>query len=113
MPNSARFSFRVWVHPKDGDPPEIEIWYQGLEVIAPEPRFVSEWAKESMGCEDFHSLFNLPDDTEWQVVGVASVHGSFDYWGEYDETLEIESFEKAEVPASWYGSGSVDEGAVR
>jgi len=31
MARKVEFGFRVWVRPEGDDPPEIEVWFQGLE----------------------------------------------------------------------------------
>ena len=99
---SYEFFFRVWVHPEDGDPPEIEVWYHGLEETNFKKAMVSEWVYEAMTCEDFHEVFKLDKTKHWQVLGTAKIEGWFDYYGEYDESLEIFDFEKVEVPDSWF-----------
>lgn len=94
--SKAEFCFRCWVHPT-GDPSEIEVWFNGLEETKSDRRFVSEWAKDAMECEDLRAIFDLDDSKHWQVVGKAVVSGEFDYWGEYDEDVTIVEFQKAEV----------------
>ena len=104
MTSIVEFSFRIWVPPKDGDPAEFEVWFQGLEPTESGKRFVSDWAKESLSYEDLHSLFGLDPTKYWQVVGRGTLQGWWDYYGEYDEALDITEFDKAEVPDSWlYG----------
>lgn len=100
--NKVEFGFRVWVHPKDGDPADIEVWYQELEPTVPGKRCVSDWARESLCNEDFHKLFDLDEDKHWQVVGKGTLHGSYDYYGDYDEEFNVIEFKKAEVPESWF-----------
>lgn len=88
--------FRVWVSP--ADPPTIEVWYHGLEQCKPDVRFNSEWFAESFSNEDMHDLFDLDRDAFYQVVGKATLTGYFDYYGDYDESLVIDEFEKCVVP---------------
>lgn len=94
---SKDFYFRIWTY-SSGDSATIDVWYQGLEETRPNRRFVSEWAKEALENEDIISLFDLDESKCWQIFGHARITGSFDYYGEYDETTDILSFEKAEVP---------------
>lgn len=96
------FGFRVWVYPDDGDPADVEVWYQGLESIAPDTCFESDWARECFYNEDFYDIFDLDKTKNWQVVGKFILRGSRDYFGEYEEELEVIEFEKVEVPESFY-----------
>lgn len=101
MAEQVEFSFRVWVHPEDGDPADIEVWFYGLEPTLPNRCFVSDWARESLCNENFHTLFELDKDKHWQVVGKGTLRGWYDYWGEYDEEFDVIEYEKAEVPEEW------------
>jgi len=104
MASKVEFGFRVWVHPEDGDPADIEVWFQGLEPTESGKCHVSDWAREILCNEDFHDLFDLDKDKHWQVVGKGTLHGWYDYFGEYDEEFDVIEFEKAEVPETWlYG----------
>jgi hypothetical protein len=94
----VEFEFRIWVHPVDGDPPDIEVWYSGLESTKSGSVLVSDWVMESLRNEDFHSLFDLDEDKHWQVFGKGTLQGSYDYFGEYDEEFDVVSFTKEEVP---------------
>jgi len=101
--SSVEFLFRVWVHPEDGDPPDVEVWWQGLESANHTQRFVSDWVYESFGeYFDFREQFDLDKSKHWQVVGKATIKGSYDSHLEYDETIDIEEFEKVEVPQSYF-----------
>ena len=92
----VEFLFRVWLYPEDGDPTEIEVWYHGLEEISETKRSISEWARESFSCEDFRHLFKIENtDKCWQIIGKATIRGWFDYWGEYDEEIDIIEYEKS------------------
>ena len=99
--SSIDFNFRIWVHPEEGDCPDIEVWYQGLEPVNYDMRFSSDWAKESISNEDFYDIFDLDKDKHWQIVGEATLTGSYDYYSEYDEELVINNYEKIEVPEEW------------
>lgn len=88
--------FRVWVHP--ADPPVVECWYHGLENTDPKRRLVSEWFQESFANEDFHDLFNLDKDKCYQVVGKATITGTYTGDGEYDEDVEVDEFRAQEEP---------------
>lgn len=94
--SKAEFSFRVWVHPEDGDPADIEVWYQGLESTEPGKRTTTDWIMESFPNEDFHRLFDLDTDKHWQVVGKGVLQVMYSL-GEYDEEISIVEFSKAEV----------------
>ena len=98
----CEFSFRVWVHPEDGDPAEIEVWHQGLSPTKYGECSVSEWAEQYLCNEDFNSLFDLDRNKHWQVVGKGMLTGHFTYDGEYDEEFQVIEFVKGEVPASWF-----------
>jgi hypothetical protein len=113
MASKVEFSFRAWVHPINGDPPGIEVWYAGLEATEPGKGLVSDWARESLRNEDMHELFELDGEKHWQVVGRCTLHGWFDYFGEYDEELDLIEYAKAEVPEVWlYGKDlPLDESA--
>ena len=102
MSKAVQFNFRIWVHPEDGDPPDIEVWWHGLEHTGPDKGFMSDWIHEALTCEDFHHTFDLDTDKHWQVVGKGELTGWYDYWGEYDESLDVIEYEKAEVPESYY-----------
>lgn len=106
---AVEFEFRIWVHPVDGDPPEIQVWYSGLESTKPGEGLISDWAEESLRCEDLHALFNIaPDeDKHWQVFGKGRLSGSYDYQGEYDEEFDLIEYQKEEVPASWCCGGEI------
>lgn len=101
----VKFNFRVWVHPEDGDPADIEVWHHELEPTEYGKRSVADWAQESLSCEDFHDLFELEKDKHWQVIGTATIEGYFDCFGDYDEHIYVTEFEKAEVPNSWWDDG--------
>lgn len=102
MKDEVEFYFRVWVHPEGGDPAEVEVWYQGLEPTDASKGFASDWISESLYNEDFYALFDLDKTKNWQVVGKGTLKGVYDYFGEYDEDLNIVEFEKAEVPDWFY-----------
>lgn len=111
MARKIEFGFRVWVHPEDGDPPEIEVWYPALEQTVVGQSLVTDWAQESMSYEDFHSIFALDSTKHWQVVGRAEIRAGHDLWGEYDEELIVLEFEVEEVPEEWGYSGlTLDRG---
>ena len=95
------FQFRIWLHPKDGDPPEVETWHQGLDPVDTQCRPVSEWARELLFCYDFNDEFNLSDSKHWQIVGTAVISSEFDYYGEYDEEITFGDFEFTEV-LQWF-----------
>lgn len=99
----VHFYFRIWLDVEDGDPPEIEVWYNDLENTEPGNSFISDWAKETLSYENFYKLFDEVDkNKKWQIVGEARLRGWFDYWGEYDEELNIVSFKKKEVNRDYY-----------
>lgn len=103
----CEFLFRIWIHPELGDPPEIEVWYHGLEPTESRKGFFSEWARAAL-CElqsEFWDEFGLDKEKYWQVVGKATLQGRFDYCGEYDEDLDVIEFDKAEVPDSFWERG--------
>ncbi len=102
MCNSCEFNFRVWVCPKDGDPSNIETWFQGLESTDKNTRTIADWTKESLANYDLYDLFHLDQNKYWQVVGKAVIEGWTDCFGEYDESIEIIEFEKTEVPKSFF-----------
>lgn len=108
MSTSVDFEFRVWLHPEMGDPPDLEVWWYGLEATKPAGRFVSEWAEASLAELDFHSEFapekakTLDKTKHWQIVGKARLRGWYDGWGEYDEELSILEFLIEEVPEEWF-----------
>jgi len=95
------FQFRVWLPPQDAGPPDIEIWYPGMETMRQDWRQRSDWAGEALACEDLHVAFDAVDsDCWWQVVGEAKLtwyHGTYDSY-EYDEMCDIISYTKECVP---------------
>ena len=95
--SSCTCLFRVWVSP--ADPPSIEVWYHGLEEC--KRGFVSEWFADSFSNYDMHDLFKLTKGRHYQVVGKATLTGTYDYDGEYDEHLDIDEFESRVVPAEF------------
>lgn len=102
MSKGVEFEFRVWVHPADEDPPEIEVWYPGLEETDGKKGLVSDWVRAAMANEDFAAEFGLDPTKHWQVVGKGRLCGSHSYYGEYDEDLSILEFTKAEVPEPYF-----------
>jgi hypothetical protein len=94
---TAKCMFRVWLY-SSGDPDEIEVWYHGIETTDPHKRFVSEWFRESLSYEDLRDLFGVDHEKSWQIVGEATIEGRYDYYGEYDESIDIIRFEKQEIP---------------
>lgn len=97
--SQAEFNFRIWIHPEDGDSSDIEIWCHELEPMDRCKRPASEWVREYMENEDLHAAFELDRTKHFQVLGKGKIRGWFDYWGEYDEEMDIIEFETAEVPA--------------
>lgn len=104
MPSRLKieFQFRVWAHPMDGDPAAVSVWCHELESTQPGTRFASEWVLESFQECDFHEIFELDEDSHWQIIGKATISGSFDYFGEYDEDLDIIEYEKVQVPDRFF-----------
>ena len=102
MSSRIEFGFRVWVHPEGSDPPDIEVWFQGLEPTESGKWFASDWAYGRLSDEDFHDLFELDKTKHWQVVGKGTLHRQYGEYGECDENLDIIEYEKADVPESWY-----------
>lgn len=115
MITKCEFCFRVWVHPEDSDPAEVEVWYQGLEetsVPRHQSQSITEWARMSFVDQDFHDLFRLDKTKHWQVIGKATLSGGYcggEYGGEYDEDIMINEYVKAEVPPEWFDSGFTNE----
>lgn len=96
MITKADFMFRVWLYDKDSDiPAEFEIFFIGLE---PDDagRTVHQWIRESFSEFDFHESFGLSDDRCWQVLGQATLSGSYSFDGEYDEDIEFEVLQSCE-----------------
>ena len=101
MSCTVEFCFRVWAHPED--PADIEVWHHGLEpTVIGKHTYFAEWARESLSNEDFHELFKLDKSKHWQIVGKMTLNGSYDYFGEYNEEMDLIEFEKAEVPDGWF-----------
>lgn len=101
--NRIEFFFRIWIRPsKMRTPPEIHIWFHGIEPMEQNGRAASEWAEDVIACEDLYDIFDLDEDKHWQVFGKATLHGSYDHFGEYSDELDILFSEKAEVPESFY-----------
>ena len=97
--SSCQCLFRVWVSP--ADPPNIEVWYHGLEGYKPLRRLVSEWFADSFSDYDMHDLFSLDKESHYQVLGKATLTGTYDYFGDYDEDLEVDEFTVSAVPAEF------------
>jgi hypothetical protein len=96
-------SFRIWTCPQDRDvSADIEIWHQGLEPVSSDKRSVAEWAREHLRELDLVELFDLDNSKHWQIVGKGTLEGWHDHNDEYDETFDVLSFEKLEVPAEWF-----------
>jgi len=105
MSQTCEFKFRIWAHPEDADPPEIEVWFHGLEPTKSGGIFVADWARESLSNEDLHDLFELDKTKHWQIVGTGTLRGWYDYFGEYDEEFDVVEFVKEEVPEAYFDSG--------
>lgn len=98
----VEFFFRAYVFPFDGDPPEYQVWYPGLETIKEEGRLtITEWVRYLFDNEDLRERFSLDPDKGWQVFGKGRLEGRYDYYGEYDEEMDILEYQIAELP-SWY-----------
>ena len=113
--SSCEFSFRIWVHPELGDPPDIEVWYDGFEPTESRRGFFSEWAHAAL-CElqsEFWDEFGLDKSKHWQVIGRATLQGRFNYEGEYDEDLDVIEFDKVEGPDSFWESGGITDMTLR
>jgi hypothetical protein len=114
-PATCAFSFRVWLQPEGGDPPEIEVWYQGLEPTSDRYRSVTQWCKEALQDHiEWYETFSLDPAKCWQIVGKADLRGWCDNNGEYEEELTFydDSIEKAEVPENWFEVGCLIEGLL-
>lgn len=101
-PKSATsFHFRVWAHPNDGDPAEVEVWWPGMEPTDT-GRTITDWIRDRFSEEDFHRLFSLPDSGHWQAVGTADlIPDRGDPW-EYSEEIVVRTLETREVPEEWF-----------
>lgn len=101
---SLDFSFRIiLVHlkPRVSD---IGVWYHGLEPVDGS-RFKQRQIQERLSESNYNfwDMFNLDPKKNWQVVGKAAFHSYHDHLtGEYDDSLEIYSFKKVEVPDSFF-----------
>jgi hypothetical protein len=65
-----------------------------------------EWVKEHLtGCmsaDDLRESLGLPKDGDYQAIFSGTIHGETDYWGEYDEDMDIDADVKFEaIPAGW------------
>ncbi len=101
--SACKFQFRAWVHPIDGDPTQIEVWYSDLEETRSDQRYVSEWALEGMYNVDLRDVLKLDPDKHYQIVGRATIEGWIDqHTQEYDESIDIIEYKFAEVPASFF-----------
>ncbi len=101
--SAVRFQARVWLEP---DSHVFECWVHELETLQPAQLSGAEWVGEfcsgAYDREDWARLLELDPAKCWQAVFTGELRGSFDYWGEYDEELEIEEVQAVEVPASFY-----------
>ena len=105
MSGPVEFQFRVWVHP--ADPPDLAVWWYGLEPTKSNAGFVEDWICEALENVDLHERFELDPEKDWQVIGKGTLNGYYDYWGEYEDIRNIDEFEKAEVPASFFDSPTI------
>lgn len=103
MRSSVEFYFRIWLHPEDGDCPEIEVFCYELVDMGQGSRPVTEWVLDSLRDFDLRDFFDdLDDEKHYQIVGRGNLSGSFSYDGEYDEDLELLEVQIAEVPESHF-----------
>ena len=102
MSKEVEFNFRVWVPPKGSERAKVEIWYQGIEPMDPMKCFYADWVEEVFSWEDYHERFDLDPQKRWQVVGKGVLRSVYTYADDWDEHIDILSFEKAEVPENWY-----------
>lgn len=100
----VQFKFRIWVYPEDTDRHDAEVWYDEMEIISKTGCTVTKWIMEAMNDIEPRSEFNLVNKSNcYQVFGEARLRGAFDYWGEYDEDLDIDSFTVMEYLPEMFG----------
>lgn len=98
-PNTAtfEFKFRVLLPPKDTDSPTVTVWYPEFEYHA-KGRSITEWATLSLQELDIRdNISDLKDDKCYEIIGVATIQGRWDTFGEYDEELIIVESKHQEV----------------
>jgi hypothetical protein len=100
--SSAKFFFRVELSSKAEDDVRVETWYHGIDISGPSTRSISDWVRDSFSelpqyPDDWWEVFELDPNKNWQIVGQAKIQGHTNYWGEYDEHIDILECEKAEV----------------
>ena len=93
---------------------EMKCWCYSLDPMTTDRRPDEEWALEHMQGylpEDLYKMFSLaPGD--WQILLTGVIRGSEDYFGEYDEDMEVEKFEIVSVPeefAKYFTKGENNE----
>lgn len=95
--SSAEFYLRCWLHPGDGTI-QKEIYHHGfLPIVGENKRSVEEWVEEHIDLLNLYEEFDLDDEKCWQVIATGSIHGEFDYWGEYGEEIEFSYVKTLEV----------------
>lgn len=101
--STAKFEARLWI---DEESVRVETW--AYELIPTDRKHcgAAEWAAhhlEEYDREFFLQCFELDPTKNWQVIFRGSIHGWYtDYYGDYDEDFDVESFETAEIPESYF-----------
>lgn len=99
---SLKFKFKLLISDK------IEDGYYNLKVWVDEPDLGEgneEWVRRAI--EDYNLLedfgYKMSEEQNWYICGEGSIKGWYDYWGEYDEELDLEYAHIEEVPDSFFG----------
>lgn len=98
---AAEVQFRVWL--RDGEVERVETWCHDFVPLTAGRRSGDEWAAEHLQSVNWFADCNLDPAKDWQILGRGRLVGETDYWGDYDEQLDLDEYEAVEVPPGWWG----------
>lgn len=103
MSHKAKFQARVFLLGEEAV--DLEIWVHELDPMDDEHLPGDEWVEEFLSWHDAdwyreQCRVEIPaGDVQLLIQG--RLKGWFDYWGEYDEEIEFDEVEFAEVPEDY------------
>lgn len=85
-----KFEFRLFI--SDCRLVHVDIWHRDLYPTDSKSRPVDDWVRCSLGDTDLDEFLEvkLNHKKNYEFVGYGIIEGTYDYFGEYDETLYLD-----------------------
>jgi len=98
----ANFEARAVFYKKELQ--DLEVWVYELEPLEDTRRRITDWVFEHLFAWEFDmfaDMLDLPGDT-CEVIFKAGIAGYTDYYGDYEEYVDIVEQQSQALPEKWF-----------